>query len=854
MARRTGTGLASTNAPTGTTQRCHRAKVAAQAFLKAESRRDLVFVDKPALVCEMIWTMTDFAHPPGADLPDLSSTNAKTLMIGPMKKWCLSALLTAAITSPAWGMSVSGRVFADRNGDGVAQATEPGLGRVAVSDGNAVVLTSKRGDYQLETEPGRLVFVTLPRGYRASRSFYATAAAGKAADFGLVDWEASRRSGVRFVQITDIHITQKEDTVSTFSEDIEEINALQPAAAFVIATGDLVNNGKETPEFENYVRAMAGFRIPLFNVPGNHDVKAPGSMAHYHQYLGPDHYSFNVGDGHFVMLNCMSFDEQQKAWIEKDLAAAPKGAARVFALHYLPTRRQVEYLKQLGAVAVLSGHWHGNRVEQGLGVLDLNTPPLRFGGIDRHPRSFRLLEIKGGKVDNELRLGGFKHHAAVVSPSGTCVTEKNRLPVVVNAYDSRIEVAAVECRAAGRRVALKRASPWTWLGDLKLPAGARGEQTLVADIRAVNGETWQAEASFQLADQAGSATEPKPPLQLKWAASTGGFIGISSPRKGNDCVAVGIDDQGDLKRCGVSAFAASGKRLWHFATDSAVKNNIAAADGRIFATSVAGWLYALDEATGKLLWKAELDRERERWEVAATTAHDGVVYVGAHSYIAAFETQTGRRIWDKRHGQSDWWPSSYTVPTIAGRKLLLTTRNGAWALDAKTGEMLWKLDGRFNGCLAVGNTLYTTRNNALCALDLAGGKLLWTGKEQVGDTASAPALAGDKLVMGTADGRVCAFATTDGSLLWAAQTGPSLSSLQPYQRGGSDVNSSPAILGDTVYVGASDGAVHALRLADGAKLGSYSLGVPIASSPFIAGDRLYLGGYDGNLYAFAVGK
>ena len=88
----------------------------------------------------------------------------------------------------------------------------------------------------------------------------------------------------------------------------------------------------------------------------------------------------------------------------------------------------MEYLGKLGAAAVISGHWHGNRVEQGLGVLDMNTPPLRFGGIDRHPRSFRIVDVKGGKVNNELRLGGFKHHAVVVSPSGTCAAPGGRLP------------------------------------------------------------------------------------------------------------------------------------------------------------------------------------------------------------------------------------------------------------------------------------------------------------------------------------------------------------------------------------------------------------------------------------------
>ena len=41
--------------------------------------------------------------------------------------------------------------------------------------------------------------------------------------------------------------------------------------------------------------------------------------------------------------------EQQKAWIAKDLAAAPRGATRIFALHFLPTREQVEYMKAIRA-------------------------------------------------------------------------------------------------------------------------------------------------------------------------------------------------------------------------------------------------------------------------------------------------------------------------------------------------------------------------------------------------------------------------------------------------------------------------------------------------------------------------
>ena len=768
---------------------------------------------------------------------------------GRVLPWFLCLLLTAVGASAAQRVTVSGRVFADRNRDGVAQASEPGMARVVVSDGKAVVVTSRTGEYSLEADAGRHVFVSLPKGFRATRSFYATAAVGRAMDFGLVDWPESRKSAVRFVQITDLHVAASKDTVSTFVEDIQEINALQPAPAFVMTTGDLVNVGKETVQYENYVEGIAAFRLPLFNLPGNHDIHAPGSLEHYHHYLGPDHYSFNVGDCHLVMLNCMDFGDQQKEWVLKDLAASPKGATRFFALHFLPTRQQVEWMRSLGAAAVLSGHWHGNRVEQGQGLLDMNTPPLRFGGIDRHPRSFRIIDVKGGKVTDELRLGGFKQHAVVVAPAGTCTPANRKLPVVVNAYDTRCEIASVEGWFGGERVRLKRVSPWSWMGELKLPADAGGAQLLTANVHSDNGEAWTTKSSFVI------APEPeKGSLRLKWATPTGGFIGISSARASATCVAVGVDDKGDLKSCGVSAFGVNGKRLWHYATDSGIKNNIATDNGRLYATSVAGWLYALDEASGKLLWKAELDRKRERWEVAATTVADGLVYVGSSSYVAAFDAQTGNRIWDTQLGATDWWPSCYTIPTVAQGKLILGARAKSTALDAKTGKPSWKLEGKFNRCVAVGDMIYAVRNDALCALKVADGKVAWTSTVIVGDTASTPAVAGEKVVVGTADGRICAFAIKDGTLLWSAQTGTSLSTLQPYQRGISDVNSSPAILGDSVYVGASDGKIHVLALGSGKETASYTLGTPIGSSPCIAGDTLYIGAYDGNLYAFALGQ
>jgi outer membrane protein assembly factor BamB len=756
--------------------------------------------------------------------------------------------------------TVQGRVFIDHDRNGRAESAEPGIAGVAVSDGRNVVLTTANGVYQLDVAAGApFVFVTLPRGYRAlAGRFYLDAKASGPLDFALVDWPESQRDDIRLVQISDTHVTEARESVRTFAEDAKEINALDPRPAFVLATGDLVNRGNQAPQYEAYVEAIAHFELPLFNLPGNHDTNSREGLQHYHRYLGPDCYSFNAGNCHFVLLDFFRIrDAGVQDWIKQDLAAAPKGATVIFAMHALPTEEQLKHFGSLGAKAVLSGHWHGHRVQKSGSIADLNTPPMRFGGIDRHPRGFRIVEIANGNVRNELRLGGFRQHGVVVAPAGPILAPPGKLPIIVNAYDSRFAVAAVECDVAGERVTLRKTSHWTWSGEARVPEVSASVQRVVATIRGTNGETWRAESTFQVerpATTAALASESRSPLRLKWSAPTGGVIGFSSPRVGPHGVAIGVDDPGDLKSCGVATFDFEGRRRWHFNTDSAIKNTVAISNGRIFATSVAGWLYALDEATGKLAWKAALGRHNARWEVTATTVANGVVHVGSYHHIAAFDEKTGHQLWATKVGpDGDWRPSSYTIPTIAqGKLLLFHLRYGAFALDARSGELAWKLDGDVHGCAVNGDTIYTVRNNAPIALALQTGQVLWTGTAKIGGTASHPLWAGDRIVVGTADGRVCALSPQDGSVLWSSQTDKSLTSLQPYARGGSDVNSSPALHNGVVYVGASDGQLHALALADGAKLGTYRLGVPIASSPVIADGTLYVGGYDGNVYAFNV--
>ncbi|PSQ39036.1 hypothetical protein BRD13_04590 [Halobacteriales archaeon SW_5_70_135] len=92
------------------------------------------------------------------------------------------------------------------------------------------------------------------------------------------------------------------------------------------------------------------------------------------------------------------------------------------------------------------------------------------------------------------------------------------------------------------------------------------------------------------------------------------------------------------------------------------------------------------------------------------------------------------------------------------------------------------------------------------------------------------------------DGRVRAFDAA-GDRLWAA-------AVEPAERG---VHGTPTVAGDTVYVGAYDGALYALDRATGERRWRVRLGDAVGSSPAYHDGRVYLAvefaPYEGSLFA-----
>jgi hypothetical protein len=253
-----------------------------------------------------------------------------------------------AVSSPAVAQSaeVHGVVYVDANANGTRDASERGVPGVVVSNQRDVVVTDSLGRFEIPSGATAILFVSVPDGFRSSGAFWRTTTPAVAsADFGLIRQVQSRTFS--FVHASDPHLAP--NNVDRFRHFRQMTDSLHPA--FALMGGDLIYDAMSQSEskarsyFDLYAAEAKAFRTPVWTIPGNHDhYGIIRSRSHadpanplynrgmYHQYFGPDYYSFTYGGVHFIGLNTISPDDSayygdvdsvQMEWLERDLAHVP---------------------------------------------------------------------------------------------------------------------------------------------------------------------------------------------------------------------------------------------------------------------------------------------------------------------------------------------------------------------------------------------------------------------------------------------------------------------------------------------------------------------------------------------------
>ncbi len=169
-----------------------------------------------------------------------------------------------------------------------------------------------------------------------------------------------------FVVVSDTHIREKDDPHTFYPSDqlangrnryvVEEITQLAPD--LIIHLGDVVHPIPALPAYENTVQIAydmyRGLESKLYVAPGNHDVgdkpnawvPAPTldekSHETFEKYWNKSYSSFDHQDCHFVLINSpvlntgLAQEKEQRAWLERDLAANQRTGKRVFLFTHYP--------------------------------------------------------------------------------------------------------------------------------------------------------------------------------------------------------------------------------------------------------------------------------------------------------------------------------------------------------------------------------------------------------------------------------------------------------------------------------------------------------------------------------------
>jgi outer membrane protein assembly factor BamB len=329
--------------------------------------------------------------------------------------------------------------------------------------------------------------------------------------------------------------------------------------------------------------------------------------------------------------------------------------------------------------------------------------------------------------------------------------------------------------------------------------------------------------------------------------------------------------------------ATGGSPIWTFKTGKgggAFDASPAVFGGVVYAASSVGVIYAFNADTGAELCSFSTGGQLIQASPVVVNDPDGsgpVLYVGTDppSGTGAEYAIYGA---GNTHGActQDWAFTSWAVADSGswsppaygtdakGNPLLVFGSVGpddsVYALNASTGALDWRhqtstvtsfdvgsapaISAPGTNGFAGGVVYAVGKDKVVYALNLTTGKQIWNYKlvKTSNSAVSSPALAGDTLYLGSNDG-VYALNATTGALVWQVLTGPTF-------------YASPAITGppgqQVLVIGDNAGRLYALSLADGSTVWTLRPNTTgFWASPAISQGSLYTVGLDGVLRTYA---
>ena len=236
-----------------------------------------------------------------------------------------------------------------------------------------------------------------------------------------------------FIQMTDIQFGMHDENKgfapesALYEKAVSEINRLKPD--FVVITGDFVHDPNDEDQISEFKRLTAKIDpgIPVYMIPGNHDVgQVPdnASLKKYKDNYGDDTFSFYHKGSRFVGFNTSlvkaelpALEPRQYNWLKRSLKKGKNANQLIVFGHYplfiqsydepekysnLKLSYRLKYLamfRECRVDAIFSGHLHNNAQGEYKGIRLITTSAVGKPLADA-PSGFRIVKVYNDRIEH----------------------------------------------------------------------------------------------------------------------------------------------------------------------------------------------------------------------------------------------------------------------------------------------------------------------------------------------------------------------------------------------------------------------------------------------------------------------
>jgi outer membrane protein assembly factor BamB len=298
----------------------------------------------------------------------------------------------------------------------------------------------------------------------------------------------------------------------------------------------------------------------------------------------------------------------------------------------------------------------------------------------------------------------------------------------------------------------------------------------------------------------------------------------------------------------VYAFQAdSGELVWKTRGGGMFKGSICAFENRLYIGNTDNLLRCLDAKSGKVVWRVDTGKDLD----SSPCVVAGKLYVaGENGNLRCLNPRTGKQVWKKfvggiGPGTLPGSNGSETSPAVADNEAYTATYDGnLFSFNATTGEQRWKVN---TGDDTDASPVIHDEFVYACAEEKApymycyareDGKKIWRYDGNRGGYYSTPAIVGDRIWVGGEDRHLHCVNARNGKQIWTFKTG-------------AGVWSSPCIVDGKAIFGSRDFHVYCLDAESGRELWKVELDGRIISSPCIVDGKIWIGTATGYFYCLA---